>query len=294
MTRQSRSEKPEKGVRQMEIAEQSGKPMGLSVTTSSFDDIPISEILAEMWAIRVFAIDLYLRGCDVWRSDPEKLKPAELENMSLLDRLSGDGRYDFIEKMASYVLSEKKKAAELVGHWYKGDAKEEDFHIPALATFIPELTSKNPETTQKACNALCSVIELAERIDAKVVEFVLGKCVERCHDSGDKGPCDYVYTRDSGKMIQETLAKMKDTVYSVAKDKKVRLAAEIEPGFSYLLNRREYVDVYLQAIEKLDMGEYVGLNLDMGHIFNHQQFLSQRLCSNCYPRSLRAHIPCTL
>jgi nucleoside phosphorylase/sugar phosphate isomerase/epimerase len=228
--------------------------------------MPISEIFAELWAIRVSAVDLYLRGCDI--AAALGLRPDQLERRSLVDRLSTTDRDDTVRQIAKYVQSEKRQAARLVYERYGERIPPEAFHIPAVATFIPELSSGDLDTAHRGAVALNSMVALAERVGAKVVEFVMGKTVERCRDRPlqDEHHCDYVHEHDPREQIPQMVGLLKAEVCPAAKQARVRLAAEIEPGFSYVLNDLDRVAQYIDSVHKAEVEDLLGLNLDIGHL----------------------------
>ena len=88
----------------------------LSVITSSCADTTISELLAELWILRVYAVDFYTRGCDIiWAHEEDGMTRIQLEEESLLSRFA---KGDIIDKLAQYVIGQKQRAAELVLNQY--------------------------------------------------------------------------------------------------------------------------------------------------------------------------------
>ena len=88
----------------------------LSAITSSIEEMPISKFLVELWAVRVSAIDLYVRGCDVAAALGLGMKV--LEHKSLIERLAGRKRKTCVKSLADYVRSERDKAASLIRQRY--------------------------------------------------------------------------------------------------------------------------------------------------------------------------------
>ena len=100
-----------KGKRLPTLAGRPDSKLKLSVITSSNDKIKIADLLAVLWALRVFAIDFYPRGCDV-QAALNKTRLG-LESKSLLERFSNDESDDFVRSVAKYVDSEKERSVNI-------------------------------------------------------------------------------------------------------------------------------------------------------------------------------------
>jgi len=144
------------------------------------------------------------------------------------------------------------------------------FQVPALATFFPEISSFSEEHAEQAGKALAGAVKLAISLGVGVVEFVLGRVVERCHNSplgystDSVLRCDFVHKADAKDRIKRAVEVLEEFVYPVAKGH-VTLAAEIEPGFSFVLNNRDNIEVFLSNLRDKGLADTIGLNLDIGH-----------------------------
>ena len=249
-----------------------GKPdskLKLSVINSSTEKLTISELLTELWALRTFAIDFYPRGLDV--KEALGIERERLEGTPLIDRFSD---LDFINSLATYVEAQKSEAASNIQSIYGEQIPPELFRVPALATFFPEITSFSDEHAEKTGQALINAAKLAVALGASVVEFVLGRVVERCHNQpigyerARRLRCDYVCKSHPGDRIKragEVLKHVVSEIRSSAETKDVKFAAEIEPGYSFILNSQRNVGSFLDELARRRIIETVGLNLDIGH-----------------------------
>lgn len=274
----------------------------LSVITSSCADTTISELLAELWTLRVYAVDFYARGCDIlWAHEKDGMNRIQLEAESLLSRFA---KGDIIDKLVQYVIGQKRRAVELVQNRYGEKVSPGTFRIPALATFFPEIISFNDEYAQQAADAIFNAARLAAKLQATVVEIVLGRAVERCHErplnvNTPRIRCDYVYKSTH----EERLDRAVDVLVEVAKRMKsseevkgIKLAAEIEPGYSFVLNNRRRVDYFLGKLVEKGVADVVGLNLDFGHILilshtdNEDERIRPRDVEGLIPQIFHAHV----
>lgn len=254
------------------LAGRADSKLKLSVITSSIADMKISELFAELWALRVFAIDFYPRGCDV--QGALKIDHQKLERKSLLERFSNDEADKFVGNLAQYVEKQKEDAAKIIQDTYGALISTDIFHIPALATFFPEISSFNDSDAEKAGKALVGAIKLATTLKAKVVEFVVGRSVERCHKTpigydGTRLRCDYINMSNPEERIKRVVEVLRDVVVKnapeVLKPGCVKLAAEIEPGYSFILNSHDNVNHFVAELADKRLLDGVGLNLDIGH-----------------------------
>lgn len=252
----------------------------LSVTLSSCADLTISKLFTELWMLRTHAIDFYPRLLDVKKMIEQRAnnsRKEKVEDVSLMERFryEGNGEDDpkgNIRELGQYIQEERKKAAENIKIIFGiPDVSPDLFQIPAITTFFPEISSKDKDVAEQAGQALAGAVELAKIVGAKVVEFVMGRRVERCAEKPSNQndfKCDFVYNSQSEERLKKAVKVIKTYVYPRIKnddtDRCVRLAAEIEPGFSYVLNSRQAVARYIQLIKNMD--KYVGLNLDIGHL----------------------------
>jgi len=246
-------------------------PLKLSVITSSAGNLSIAELLRELWILRTYAIDLYPRGCDVAGAlgilAQNTGTVEELRARTVEDRF-GDTR--FVDAMAEYVGRQKMEARRMIWGQFRERVPAGGFVIPAIATYFPDIASHDPRLRRRACNALKGAVRLASRLKVPVVEFVLGRLVSRCHRPPEGHGrsrtlrCEYVYEAN----IDDKLAQVVPLLEEVADagGGKVRLAAEIEPGYSYLLSTRANIDAYRSYIAKRGLSGRVGLNLDIGHM----------------------------
>lgn len=269
-----------------------GRPtskLHLSVTLSSCADLTISELFTELWILRTHAIDFYPRVLDI-RKMIEQRKAPESSNMrdprkekvqdkSLRERFQyeGDGEDDSkgnIDELGQYIQAERRSAAENIEKIFGvHDIKPDVLQIPAITTFFPDISSQYEDVAKHAGQDLAGAVELAKIVGAKVVEFVMGRRVERCNQepmNRDDYKCDFVHAFRWEERLEKALDIIKRYVYPRIKNdltgKCVRLAAEIEPGFSYVLNSSRAVNKYIQLVKHKELHECVGLNLDIGHL----------------------------
>lgn len=255
----------------------------LSVILSSAGHISLSELFTELWILRTNAIDFYPRLIDIREilrnhSDSAR-REEEVEDRTLLERFkydvdSEDECTGDVEEIAAYIQQQRIKAATTIQNIFgTPNVSPEMFKIPAIATFFPEISSNDPDKARASGLALAGAVKLAKLIGAKVVEFVMGLRVERCSkdpQNPEDCKCDYVYNYKVETRIKEALKIIKKHPYKIAKHKDpakcIRLAAEIEPGYSYVLNNTHAVSEYIKLIKDKGMADIVGLNLDIGHL----------------------------
>ena len=246
----------------------------VSVITSSHSERLIADLLAELWALRTYAIDVYPRGMDIQRA-LDNISLEELEGTSLIKRFAEEGNNKgFIEKMGQYVINQKKAACKEVQKVFGERPLPDSFRIPAIATFFPEISSLSDEKQrERAGEALVGAVRLASVLKAKVVEFVLGRTVERCRKKLDRKlevpeglQCEFVHTSTPQSRIKKAVEILAETVCPEARKWGVKLAAEIEPGFSCVLNSPSNVEHFLSEVGNAHIEDVVGLNLDIGHL----------------------------
>ncbi len=229
--------------------------------------MPISVLLSELWLLRTYALDFYPREFDIRKA--LGMQPTDPTQDSSAEVFADDGK---VSQIADYVAGQIQEATKVILDAYGEQVPKEAFRIPAVATFFPDLVSREERLADQAGEALAGAIRLAAALGAGVVEFVLGRTVERCHNSpanlGEHtGPrCDYVYESDPVIAIKRAVAVLKKHACPVARDLGIRLAAEIEPGFSYVLNSRSTIDAFLSELNNRSINDCVGLNLDIGHL----------------------------
>jgi len=239
----------------------------LSVITSSNSDMPISELVEELWLLRTHAIDFYPRGRDIQAA--MNITRPKLESLPLLDRFTDAS---FHTDIARYVKGELREGLQRIRRHFGVKVSTKQLVVPALATFFPEIGSFDDELAKKAGKALANSVRLAKKLQATVVEFVLGRTVERCHRSpagaGEGGilRCEYIHRGTAESRIVRAVDILAEYVIPLAEQTGVRLAAEIEPGFSYVLSSRTAVEFYLQEIRKRKLDRWLGLNADIGHL----------------------------
>ncbi len=243
----------------------SDSPLKLSVINSSTENLLISELLIELWLLRVFAIDFYHRGVDI--ENALDINREVLERTSIAERYADP---NIIRQLAQYIRNEKKEASRTIKKYFGESVSPKVFHVPALATFFPEISSFSDEHAEQAGKALAGAVKLAINLEVGVVEFVLGRVVERCHnsplgyDTNSVLRCDFVHKADAEDRIKRAIAVLEEFVYPVAKGH-VTLAAEIEPGFSFVLNNRDSIEIFLSKLHDKGLTDTIGLNLDIGH-----------------------------
>lgn len=274
----------------------------LSVITSSCADTTISELLTELWTLRVYAVDFYARGCDIlWAHETDGMTRIQLEAESLLSRFA---KGDIIDKLAQYVIGQKKRAVELVQDRYGDKISPQTLRIPALATFFPEIISFSDEYAQLAADALFNAARLAARLGATVVEIVLGRAVERCHEGplevdNPRIRCDYVWKSTHKERLDravDVLVDVANKMKSSEELKGIKLAAEIEPGYSFVLNNRKRVNYFVSKLKEKGIADVVGLNLDVGHILilSHTENEDERIrpedVQHWIPQIFHAHV----
>ena len=246
----------------------------ISVISSSCAVSSISDLLVELWLVRANAIDFYPRMLDIRNMiQKDKALQIDIEKISKTDIFRYEGQADsgykgYTEKLAIYIDSERQEAVERIKTIYGEDVPDGFFEIPAIATFFPDISSKDENKRKHAAQALVGSVKLASNIGAGVVEFVLGRRVERCDQSNkDNGvKCDFVHTSESNVLIDAAIETIHEHVFEELKETNTRLAVEIEPGFSYVLNNKNSVDYFLKCVREKGMEDYVGLNLDIGHL----------------------------
>jgi len=245
-------------------------PLKLSVISSSTEDMDLSKIFEELWLLRTYAVDFYPRGYDIKESGI--CSNDELENATLLKRLCD---FNNVDKLATYINRQKEIAAESINKLFNTDINADLFVLPALATFFPEIasTARDGKNADEAGIALANAVRLAAKIKAKVVEFVAGRTVERCENKPTKEhaiKCDRILKFKHNETIDRVVSildkHVKPALIEVQNKYPVRLAAEIEPGFSYSLNNFQHVDYFLKRLEDVNLNELIGLNLDVGHL----------------------------
>jgi sugar phosphate isomerase/epimerase len=230
----------------------------------------LSMLLKELWLLRGFAIDFYPRGYYVQKALSLETR-EQLEKRDLTTRLL-DPEEDVVGRLADYIWSEIAAAGEMIAQEFGVSTKTDRFSVPAIATYFPEIASFDEARRRRAAQALMRTVELADKVKARTVEFVVGRTVERCHqpahdESGnDSGLCEYVYESSPRDRIEKVVEVLKEMVVPLAADKNVRLAAEIEPGFSYVLNSAEQIQDFLAEVKHQGIGSWVGLNIDIGHL----------------------------
>jgi sugar phosphate isomerase/epimerase len=239
----------------------------LSVITSSAGDMPIRELLVELWLLRTYAIDVYPRGCDV----REVLSGQSWEDIERHDISSRFSDPVFVAKFGEYVRREMREAAKIIHREFGVSVTPGLFKVPAIATYFPEISSFIPDVAKKAGHALVGAVRLASQLKARTVEFVLGRCAERCREppigmEETNLLCEYVFEEDAQQRIPAVVDVLREVVVPEAKARGIRLAAEIEPGYSYILNSSENVQGFLAALKKAGIDDVVGLNLDIGHL----------------------------
>ena len=253
--------------------------MKLSVITSSHPDMLISDMLVELWALRTYALDFYPRGEDILRALGLKDHNV-LESVPLINRFAhpseaengAQGDKDVIQRIADYVNQEKEQAKDKIAKVFGEVVPATHFRFPAVATYFPEIASFDDGLRETAGQALRNAVRLADKLGARVVEFVIGRTVERCHCSPNGFPnggplrCDFVHSSEARDRIKDVVKTLRQEVCATARDHKVKLAAEIEPGFSYVLNSSDHVNLFLNEVQKAGIGDVVGLNLDIGHL----------------------------
>jgi sugar phosphate isomerase/epimerase len=229
--------------------------------------MPIHELLVELWLLRTYAIDVYPRGYDVH----EILSGHSWEEIEEHDISTRFGDTEFVRKFAEYIRKEVCEAVKIIHREFGVTVTPGLFKVPAIATYFPEISSFDPDVAKKAGHALVGAVQLARQLKARTVEFVLGRCAERCRKPpvGKKDTnllCEYVFEEDALKRIPAVVGVLRGIVAPVAKAYDIRLAAEIEPGFSYILNSVKSVQCFLDELKKAKIDEVVGLNLDIGHL----------------------------
>lgn len=259
---------------------QSDVGLKLSVISSSCEETMLSQLFTELWMLRTFAVDFYPRQIDIKAMGEQMVKIGAYKSArkgpsffrDQLESGPASKALDWnIEDLAHYVNEQRKEAAEEIFQTFGIKIPHTAFRIPALATFFPDISSRT-DKAENAGKALAEAVDLARLLGAGVVEFVLGRRVERCPyppENRRDYKCDYVYSSASEDKIKRVVEIIEKHVFEKLTDKcgrTVRLAAEIEPGFSYVLNDRHAVTEYIHLIRKKGMQDCVGLNMDIGHL----------------------------
>lgn len=243
-----------------------GSPLKLSVISSS-SEMPIGDLLPELWLLRTYALDIYPRGQDIEKA--LGITRRQLESESLISRFA---KASVVDDIAKHVRQEIRRGCKEIRQRYGDRAYMGDFCVPAIATYFPEISSIDESQSEAAARALAGSVRLASQLKSGVVEFVLGRTVERCcrapsgYEDSNLLKCEFIHRVNPRDCIRRVVGMIKEHVYEYAKEKHVRLAAEIEPGFSYVLNGGNAVEDFLGEVRRLDMLDCVGLNLDLGHM----------------------------
>jgi len=145
--------------------------------------------------------------------------------------------------------------------------------IVALSSFVPEVTSPQPDTYEKACRAVRFLVEFAyalKRLGHKrlrTIELVMGSRIGGIWPlPGDSYAATKMNAAEARHRMLSALARAVAPYANLASDDRVALGIELEPGPLYLLHNWQSLVETCRHIDKDPLlSRFVGVNLDIAH-----------------------------
>ena len=230
---------------------------------SSFSVNGIKEAAAH-WPSAISNVELYAfmqADADIL---PDILAPSR-------DRIK---RHTAAEKMAALLGNDGlvSLVADRINNAFNGK------QIVAIATFLPELMAmeKNTDAWKTAQEALKFLIQLSRDLNSRfshkieTIELVAGSRIDGIWRGIRQS--DFVYVANKlqqEKVFDRFFERIESVAEFAAKDQKIQLAVELEPGPLFCLDNRDNLELFCSrlASHKTPMAirQTVGLNLDIPH-----------------------------
>lgn len=215
------------------------RQLSLAVVTSCFTR-PLAAVLRELAREQISVIDLYC-----------------FQNQ------------DFTQERAN-----REQAIE---QWYRQAVEEvrsgnaggpSDFHLAAISTSLPDVSSLNERRRKAACKALGTLLQFAGRMSCRAIEVRAGRRIQSAVSRTD-GKKSYSFSYSQDKALDQLMLSVSD-VFSDPDVMRyeVGVALEIEPGPAYLLNDESAIHELWERLQRYRSQHWwprVGLNLDIGH-----------------------------
>jgi len=170
------------------------------------------------------------------------------------------------------ILSDPEMTRK-ISEWLEKLRDQHKVRYRALATYLPDISSFEPNHFREAKEALVQVGRIAKRLGIRVVEMVAGTLLEKCSCKACREIVRSDHTTSDpvvhqGK-VQAKVDRLLDGMRHVLQNTSgVAYALEMEPGPVYVLN--EAPGRIRQIAERiLDDGELrgrLGFNIDIGHM----------------------------
>lgn len=233
------------------------------------------------------AFDLFmLRDSDVRQI--EKAKGTLVPNW--------DASTSPIDQRTFTALMAQPDNAAKISEWFCEQCRTGKVTVSALATYFPEITSLIDARRLEAIMALTQSVVVALRLaDAgfmtktgAVVEFVCGTILDPCECAACQPRGETFLSSDKEK-IERLVSSLESVVKHVRRMQSnnkapagpFALAAELEPGDTYVLRDERTLTLFLKLLDKKEeLHKHVGLNLDVAHM----------RIANVQPKYLKGHL----
>jgi len=241
------------------------------ITSSSIRDL--RDLFGEIWSVsQVALIDLFvLRDTDV----------------SNLERQTGVSLHPSLPPQVS-PLFDNRDIAELMANranfnpirdWVvRQFAPPVKVKVSALASYFPGIVSCYEQVRDMAVGALTNTALLAlalqeqKLMDQPIIEFVCGSLLDpcacvRCQGLQHGATC-YISSQNLKlELLIDSLNRVVQAVQQQFPGRRFFLAAELEPGPTYVVRDEDSLRLFLEAVKRdASLHAHVGLNLDVAHM----------------------------
>ncbi|MGC4043399.1 MAG: hypothetical protein QM758_06310 [Armatimonas sp.] len=168
-----------------------------------------------------------------------------------------------------------------------------------IATFFPSISVPNEEvkgpvdteTRHDAVKALRASLYLAYRLGCRCIEAVGGSRTPITIEQAKPEEYNRIPPQDYVQKRHEALTQSLEVVFDLEDPENIlsnisskasipRIAMELEPGPSFLLNHIDEYGTLMQNLSKSPAKKYIGLNADIAHFF---------LCGHYHPADLKTY-----
>lgn len=253
------------------------------LTSSSHREL--TDIIPELVKCsQVHCIDLY------WLRTADIRKCERVRGSGLVPQLPNG---NFESRSTLTLLANENNRAELV-RWFDIEWNEiiknvegpDVLEVSAFASYIPEIASPDALLRERAKTALANLIKMSIEIkrstcgvgvlvpsSAAVIEFVCGSIL-RPQSPSESGSIKAIAVASRHEVIRNVVDVLQDVARSVITEfpsDSWCMAAEFEPGGSYVMNSLDAMKCFLEEVDRRTvcgkpLAEYVALNCDIAHL----------------------------